>query len=298
MSLELSEKEDLVRRLSNTREISFVFGSALTGRRDNIGILEPNGVVEFIRERMQKAGYQQPFEDYLLRNKDAFTYQAAFEFVARTYGADEIYNIINDIVNLNVDAVTGKQKIPKSVKDFVKSIKDNKLKVKYIITTNFDTLIEEALAEENILYNSISIVPDSNINDNANDLLTIVHIHGVWNKGDTMHTRNQLAQRRSKIEESIRNILENQTTCIMAYGGWEDSFTRTILDIVNNNQFKYSLIWCFYADKDDVVSRDYGHLEEKLKDAISRERIQFYKGIDCTTIFNVFNQEVIEVKKQ
>lgn len=297
MSLELSNKEDLVRRLSNTREISFVFGSALTGRRDNIGILEPNGVVEYIRKKMQKAGYQEPFEDYLQKNRDAFPYQAAFEFVAKTYGADEIYNIINEIVELNVDPASGKQKIPKNVKDFVKSIKDNKLKVKYIITTNFDTLIEEALSEENILYNSISIVPDSNINENANDFLTVVHIHGVWNKGDTMHTRNQLAQRRGKIEESIRNILENHTTCIMAYGGWEDSFTRTLLEIVNNNQFRYSLIWCFYANNDADIFREHGHLELKLKDAISRERIQFYKGIDCTSIFNFFNQEVTEAKK-
>ncbi|NCG49727.1 SIR2 family protein [Serratia fonticola] len=297
MSLECSEKEDLIRRLSNSKEISFVFGSALTGRREGIGILEPLGVVDFIQKKMYDAGYQQPYDDYLKSNSDVLPYQAAFEFVAKNYGADEIYNIINEIVNLNVDPDTGKQKIPKAVKDFVKAIKDKKLKVKYIITTNFDTLIEEALAEENILYNSISIVPDSNINENANDLLTIVHIHGVWNKGDTMHTRNQLNQRRAKIEESIRNILDGHTMCIMAYGGWEDSFTRTLLTIVNNNQLRYSLVWCFYSNNDGAINKNYGHLESGLKEAISRERIQFYKGIDCSSVFDIFNREIIEVKK-
>ncbi|HCB1064767.1 TPA: SIR2 family protein [Klebsiella variicola] len=297
MTLEYSEKEDLIRRLSNSQEISFVFGSAFTGRREGIGILEPQGVVEFIQNRMYDSGYQKPYDEYLKKNSDAFPYQAAFEFVAKSYGADEIYNIINEIVSLNIDPETGKQKIPKSVKDFVKTIKDEKLKVKYIITTNFDTLIEEALAEENILYNSISIVPDSNINDNSNGLLTIVHIHGVWNKGDTMHTRNQLMQRRGKIEESIRNILDGHTVCIMAYGGWEDSFTRTLLGIMNNNQLRYSLIWCFYSNNAEVINGSYGHLENKFKDAISSERIQFYKGIDCNSIFNTFNREVTRVKK-
>lgn len=297
MSLELSDKDDLVRRLANSKEISFVFGSALTGRRDNVGILEPKGVVEFIKKKMYDAGYQKPYDAYLENNKEAFEYQAAFEFVARNYGADEIFTIINEIVNLNVDPSTGKQKIPKCVKDFAKNIKDEKLKVKYIITTNFDTLIEEALAEENIPYNSISIVQDSNINDNANNLLTIVHIHGVWNKGDTMHTRNQLKQRRGKIEESLRNILEGRTTCIMAYGGWEDSFTRMLLSIVKNNQFKYALAWCFFSDKPESIHKDYGHLEQTLEDAISSERVQFYKGIDCNSIFENLKNEVIITKK-
>lgn len=297
MSFELSGKEDLVRRFANAKDISFVFGSALTGRKGEVGILEPNGVVQFIKDKMYEAGYQIPFDSYIENNSDALEYQAAFEFVAKNYGADEIFNIINEIVNLNVDPATGKQKIPDCVKEFAKSIKDEKLKVKYIITTNFDTLIEEALAEENIPYNSVSIVQDSNINDNANNLLTIVHIHGVWNKGDTMHTRNQLKQRRGKIEESLRNILEGQTTCIMAYGGWEDSFTRTLLSIVKNNKFKYSLAWCFYAADPKSISDNYGHLENDLVDAISSERVQFYNGIDCQSIFGDLNKEVTKVKK-
>ncbi|WP_312806127.1 SIR2 family protein [Atlantibacter hermannii] len=298
MSFELSGKEDLIRRFANSKEISFVFGSALTGRKGEVGILEPNGVVQFIKDKMYEAGYQIPFDSYIEDNSDALEYQAAFEFVAKNYGADEIFNIINEIVNLNVDPTTGKQKIPDCVRAFAKSIKDEKLKVKYIITTNFDTLIEEALAEENIPYNSVSIVQDSNINDNANNLLTIVHIHGVWNKGDTMHTRNQLKQRRGKIEESLRNILEGQTTCIIAYGGWEDSFTRTLLSIVKNNQFKYSLAWCFYSSDPKSINDNYGHLETDLGDAISSERVQFYKGVDCQSIFDDTNREVTKVKKQ
>lgn len=297
MSLELLEMDDLIRRLSNTSEISFVFGSALTGRKNDIGILEPDGVVDFVQNRMYEAGYKEPFDNYLAKDADVIKYQAAFEFVARNYGADEIHRIINDIVSLNIDPQTGRQRIPKSVKDLVKSVKDNKLKVKYIITTNFDTLIEDALSEENIPYNSISIVSDSPINENANDLLTILHIHGVWNSGDTMHTRKQLSQRRLKIEESIRNILENHTICMMAYGGWEDSLTRTLLGIMNNHKFNYSLIWCFYSSQDLDINKKYGNLSETYRDAISRERIHFYKGIDCNLIFDTLNKEELRPKK-
>ncbi|ORM83502.1 hypothetical protein HA42_06330 [Pantoea deleyi] len=297
MALECAQKEDLIRRLSNTSEVSFVFGSALTGRRGEVGILEPDGVVSFIKNKMYEEGYQEPFDNYMDSDSEAIPYQLAFEFVSKNYGADGIQNIINEIVSLNIDPSTGKQKIPNSVKDFVTAIKEGKLKVKYIITTNFDTLIEDALSLEKIPYNSISIVSDSTINENANDELTIVHIHGVWTKGDTMHTRNQLNQRRVKIEESIRNILDGHTVCMMAYGGWEDSFTRTLIAIMNNHSLKYSLIWCFYSDKEDDINKNYGRFEGIFKDAISRERIHFYKNVDCNTIFNSLKKEAVRIKK-
>ncbi|EMU1130022.1 SIR2 family protein [Citrobacter koseri] len=297
MSIEYADKNDFIIRISNTKDISFVFGSALTGLKDGIGILEPAGVVKFIEKRMVDAGYQEKFKQHLEKNNEIFPYQAAFEFIAKYYGPDEINNIITDIVSLNEDSQTKKQKIPSTVKEFVKIVKENRVKIKYIITTNFDTLIEEALASEGIPYNSLSIVQDSNINDNANDLITVVHIHGIWNRGDTMHTRNQLERRRERIEESLRNIVEKGPLCVMAYGGWEDSFTRMLSSLLKNNESKYSLIWCFYPDNDGVIDREYQHIHSMLEDAISRERVQFYKGIDCRTIFHDINAEVISAKK-
>lgn len=297
MPIEYYNHNDFMKRISNTKELSLVFGSALTGLKDDIGILQPPAIVEFIKERMNAEGYSDDFNRHMELNHDVNPYQAAFEFVAKFYGVDGINSIITDIVKLNEDPKTGRQKIPSNVRSLVQAIKKGKLNVKYIITTNFDTIIEEALAEEGILCNSPSVVSDSNISDNANKLITIVHIHGVWNHGDTMHTRNQLENKRGKIEESLRNIIESGPLCVMAYGAWEDSFTRSLTNILKNNLSTYSLIWCFYAENAGTIDRESKHIINMLEDAISRERVQFYKGIDCRSIFSDINAEVNTSKK-
>lgn len=297
MPLEYYEPIDFVERITHAEQVSFVFGSALTGMRDGIGILEPKEIVAFIKAKMISAGFQDAFLEHMHKFKSENEYQIAFEFLVKKFGIDGVNKIIREIVKLNEDPITGKQKIPENVKLFAKAVKDKKINLKYIITTNFDTLIEEAFTNEGIQFNSLSIVSNSNINDNSNGLITIVHIHGVWDRGDTMHTRNQLDRKRGKIEESLKNIVQDGQLCVMAYGAWEDSFTRTLTSLLDNNISTYSLIWCFYPDISGQIDRDYVNVFSLLDDAISRERVQFYKGIDCREIFGKIDREVLSRKK-
>lgn len=298
MPLEYYEPIDFIERISHAEQISFVFGSALTGMKDGIGILEPAGIVTYIKNKMIEEGYQDSFIEHMDNFKNENDYQIAFEFLVKKFGIDRVNDIIHEIVKLNEDPRTGKQRIPENVRALVKAVKDKKINLKYIITTNFDTLIEEAFTQEDIKYNSLSIVSNSNINDNSNGLITIVHIHGVWDRGDTMHTRNQLERKRGKIEESLKNIVHDGQLCVMAYGAWEDSFTRTLASLLDNNISKYSLIWCFYPNIAGEIDRAHKNVFNLLDDAISRERVQFYKGIDCREIFGKLNREVISRKKQ
>jgi hypothetical protein len=285
MYIDFADENNLITRLIKEDEVSFIFGSALTARINGVGIPNTTGVVEILREYVDEEGLLEEYIEHLTKTDNDNIYQASFEFIAKSLPKGSIAKVINRVVNSNIDPDTREHKITKPISDLVNLIKSEKLKVRNIITTNFDTLLEEALKKENILTNSISIVSDSNINQNNNGLINIIHIHGVWDKGDTMHTRNQLNNAREKIEASIRHLLTNNTIYIMAYSGWEDSFTRTLSTIVNDDKADYALAWCFYEKNDNDVKADNEELFLKMRDAVSHERIQFYKGIDCHTIF-------------
>ncbi|MGN5086572.1 SIR2 family protein [Aeromonas hydrophila] len=275
----------LVQRIKQTDEVSFLFGSALSAIKDGAGISNVSQVIDIVKDYANELDLLDDYNEFISGKDEQVIYQESFAYMSAIKGAASTKEIVKRVVMKNYDTDTAQHKVPKAIKDFVRSIKDGKIKVKNIITTNFDTLIETQFDAEEINYNSISIISDSNINQNSNDFINIIHIHGVWDKGDTMHTRNQLEAKREKIEASLSNLLAEQHVVVMAYSGWTDSFTRTLANIVNDDKAEYNLAWCFYEKEDGIIDRKFKDLFDELTPAISRDRIQFYKNVDCNVIF-------------
>ncbi|WP_188052463.1 SIR2 family protein [Vibrio harveyi] len=277
---------------ADEKGITFLFGSAFSAVQNGVGIPNVNQVTDIMEEYIDELDLFEDYEEFISGSNEQDKYQESFAFLSAINGAESTQEVVKRVVTKNIDSETGKQKIPQSIIDFVQSIKDEKIKVNNIITTNFDTLIEEQFENEGINYNSISIVSDSNIIDNSNGFVNIIHLHGVWNKGDTMHTRNQLEAKRDKIEASLRSHLSDNHVVIMAYSGWTDSFTRTLASIVNDEKAEYKIAWCFYEKESGIIDRNNEGLFETLTPAINRDRIQFFKGIDCTKIFSNLSSEL------
>lgn len=82
----------------------------------------------------------------------------------------------------------------------------------------------------------------------------------------------------------------------MAYGGWEDSFTKTLANIVHDNDANYDISWCFYNSDEDSLNKNNKDLFVKLSPAIQRGRVKFFKGINCHSIFNRINIEKAKKK--
>lgn len=299
MGRQFFEENILLRRLSaNSDGLTFLFGSALSVNKGVGGIPDVSQVSEIIKDYADELNLLEEYEDFIERANGKDRYQESFSFMSAVHGAPSIREIVKRIVMRNYDEKTGQHLIPKAIQDFVRCIRDGKIKIKNILTTNFDTLIEEAFKNEGIAYNSISTVSDSNIQENSNGYINIVHLHGVWDRGDTMHTKNQLESKRDRVEASLRHYFTEQHIVIMAYGGWDDSFTRTLTNIVKDDKADYNLAWCFYQKEDGVIDRDNKEFFDDLESAISRDRIHFFKGIDCNNVFSGLLDNVLSKKKE
>lgn len=297
MSIGFHNESILTSRLKmNKKGTTFLFGSAFSQITDGAGIPNVAGVLKFIEDFACDNGllddYAEGSQDFEPKDK----YQQSFNLIAGLCGQDSVNEIVRRVVKSNVDE-QGKQRIPQAVKDFVTGVKNNNFPVHNVITTNFDTLLEEEFTNQGIPFNSFSVVADTQIDDEVNGNINIIHLHGVWDKGDSMHTTTQLQSSRERVETSLQNLISDQTVVVMGYSGWEDSFTRSLASIVINNKSEYDLLWCFFESNDAVIEKHQVDLFNKLKDAITRGRIQFFKGINCNNVFEKLSK-VTQLKKK
>ena len=297
MTIGFHSERILISRLKKNRKgTTFLFGAAFSQITNGAGIPNVSGVLQFIEDFADENDvldlYTEDSQSFDPKEK----YQESFNLIAGLCGQDSVNEIIKRVVQSNIDE-QGKQRIPQAVKDFVTGIKHSNFPVHNIITTNFDTLLEEEFTNQNIPFNTFSVVADTQIHDHVNDNINIIHLHGVWDRGDSMHTTTQLQSDRERIETSLQNRISDQTIVIMGYSGWEDSFTRSLAATVINNESDYDLLWCFYEPNDAVIEKKEKELFKSLGDAIRRGRIQFFKGIDCNKVFAEMSK-VNEIKKK
>lgn len=269
------------------KEVSFMFGSAITMKQNGSGIAGVSEVITLAESFLEVRYNITERNDYTNHINDfdgSKRYQETLSYMNDVYGSEFVFDFIEHIINENKDD-NGFQKIPQKIIDFVDLLNDKVINCKNILTTNFDSIIESHLERINKKGNSVSIIADSNINLSSNELINIIHLHGIHGRGETMHENNQLIVPRHKLEASIRHMLSTNEIYIIGYSGWEDSFTRTLADIVNDSEEKYSIVWCFYQNSDQDIQSAYDHIFTILEPAISRGLVRFFKNVDCNNLF-------------
>ncbi|HIF9474047.1 TPA: SIR2 family protein, partial [Photobacterium damselae] len=294
MSIEFHSERSLVRRIKNhTDGTTFLFGAAFSqAHNGGPGVPGVEGVINFIEDYVKEKEDPQDLIDYHEELNGASAqekYQKAFSIIASFYGQKAVNDIIDRVVKSNIDE-DGNHRIPQAIKDFVSGIKNGNFCANNIITTNFDTLLEEEFKNQGIPYNSFSVVSDTQLQENINNNINIYHLHGIWDQGDTMHTTTQLQQSRARIEMSLQNLVNDDLIVVMAYGGWEDSFTRALATVVINSISQYDILWSFFESEAAKIEYSRKDLFDTLEDAISRGRVQFYSGIDCNALFDKLGQ--------
>lgn len=151
-----------------------------------------------------------------------------------------------------------------------------------VITTNFDPLLEIAVRKAGARANPQYIDLDGEVSRGEDpDAVDIVHVHGFWRSGDTLHTVSQLQKQRPQLDGSLRESLRDHTVVVIGYSGWDDAFSRSLRARVGEkNMVGMDLIWCSY---EALTEESFGSgLLSELSDAPRRS---FYHGVDANRLF-------------
>ncbi|MBS3649553.1 hypothetical protein KEU06_13130 [Pseudaminobacter sp. 19-2017] len=308
--LQLFDKDALLFRLHEAlsrsdKEVVFVVGAPLTApHAGEIGVADVKAVVELIRSEFpEHSRHRERFETSVAESLNP--YQAAFDFLSGNAGQDAANRIVKQAV--------AQALVPSGSNDWcgaIGKLADDNLKAldndsaiwqlspgvsalgmliakfpgrfgKILVTSNFDPLVEVSVRRNGGSAWRTSLSVDGSIRQSEAEGCQVIHIHGYWYGSDTLHTTRQLLQNRPTLKNDLLTLLQDKIVVVIAYGGWPDIFTGALGGIVSNDNLFPEILWAFHSDQPTLGE----HLRTTLQPGIIRNRVTFYKGIDCHEFF-------------
>lgn len=162
-----------------------------------------------------------------------------------------------------------------------------------ILTTNFDPLLSLSIRATGGHRRLRVIDTDGNLPYDVEadpGEIDVIHLHGYWQGANTLHTPAQLTSARPKLTASLRRLLQQRTLVVVAYSGWDDVFTRALVDVLQDAEAQVAVLWCFRESDSEIVQAKYGALLGKAQAAITSGALHLYGGIDCHSIFGEISQ--------
>lgn len=297
--------EELLDRLDNRQgpPVAFMVGSALSSPAVNgaPGVPGVDGTIAIAREFVARLHSDRidDFDKALEHKEGSDRYAAAFQFLQSRMGQ----NIVNDVARTGV--LQARKAGAKSFSTDEETELDvagwtlsrgmralGELIARYprrypgpIMTTNYDPLlsiaVEVAGRRTRLIIFDRDRDPPSPAEDRGNEA-QIIHLHGYWRQSATMHTITQLRASREKLEDWCRETLRGRLLVVVAYGGWDDSFTRLLASSMGT---ELQVVWTFYSDHPDKLIGSHSLLLERLEPWLPTGLLQVYTGIDGHDLF-------------
>jgi tetratricopeptide (TPR) repeat protein len=155
-----------------------------------------------------------------------------------------------------------------------------------ILTSNFDPLLEIAIRKAGRGAMSINLPTDGNFNSLilSDNIAQVVHFHGFWSQGDTLHTPDRLRRERPLLAGNLRQLLQETTLVVVGYGGWADVFTDALLKAISEQSQAIDVLWTFFTrDPAEVAEKNSGLLTSFQR--LIGQRVVAYAGVDCHKLF-------------
>ena len=295
------DESALLERLTNAlkkrpQEIVFLLGSPLTAplSPSSPGIPDVAGMVRMIRAEFAQDKAQLAALDRELDSFGDQSYQTAFQFLQGRRGqaaANELVRhavmaarlpgtafshfgtgpeILPDDACLLIDQDVSGWHLNPSVQALGRLIAGYRDRFgKFLLTTNFDPLIEVAIHRAGGQYTRTTLFVDGNIVQTQGGGCQVVHLHGYWHGADTLHTSRQLTQPRPLLRNSLGWLLRNKLVIVCGYGGWDDIFTTALIDSIRDETAYPEVLWTFYGDPPILSDR----LSANLALGINRGRL-------------------------
>jgi hypothetical protein len=147
-----------------------------------------------------------------------------------------------------------------------------------VITTNFDPHIEIAVrrAGGRPLVQWLDTDGRLSLGEDAGNI-EVVHVHGFWRRGDTLHTVHQLTTPRPQFGGSLREALKGHAVVVVGYSGWPDAFSNSLRDRVSEGQYLgMSLIWCHFGEVKQAIEGN-----TLLETLSTSNAAAFYEQVDA-----------------
>lgn len=320
MEMKLLDERVLVRRLVRAFEeggkVVFLVGSPLTAPEslNAPGVPNVKGMIELIRSEL---GRDESELDNVDLSNLGTAYQSAFETLRRFCGLDAVNRVVRRAVMM--------ARIDRDEKDILHKIITNPHmelceRIQYdqnrwylrdgvaalgailanyprtfgqvVLTTNFDPLIEVAVEREFGRVFSTALHGDGSLAFTYGNGCHVVHLHGFWFGTDTLHTPDQLSHDRPHLVNSIKRLIAERIVVVLAYGGWDDVFTRAIAQIARDNEAYPEILWTFFSKNLTDITQTNGSLLELLEPSYSRGRVALYGGVNVQTFFPLLLKEL------
>lgn len=286
--------------IKRKEQLSFLVGSALTA--PNKETREPGVlcVADIIKKVDEIFIHTPDYSDYQstvsIGNSAAERYQNAMKFLLECHGQQELNKVIQQAVlgartNALISTFDGEfERLEKEANGWhlrpgVKSL--GELIAAFpatfsnpTLTTNFDPILEISLRKAGIEAQAVFLSGDGQFdNVSGGSVHRVVHLHGYWHGSDTLHTPTQLKRPRPKLKGSLREHMRKTCLVILGYGGWEDVFTKSLLEVIEEERSTINVIWCFYDNNEEELIKN-NALFQAIEPALGG-RLMAYKGIDC-----------------
>jgi hypothetical protein len=296
-----------------TRPVTFLVGSALSmpiGKRGR-GVPGVEGVIDLVgeaarREHLDIAAFERELEDadgpdryaVALRHLYDHTNEAIVAKVvsravrqARADGRQARYRRDAELDETTVgwEVAPGTQALAELLVRFPEHYPGP------VLTTNFDPLLGVAIQRAN----GLAIVRPFDIDGNLKGVhlpydrqfVEVIHLHGYWVGGRTLHTHAQLRSERPELRATLERMLRTHTLAVVGYGGWDDVFTSTLCSMARAKDVDVDVLWAFYEDAPQQIRITYDALFSKLSPAITLQGFRIYRGIDCNKLLPSLLQE-------
>lgn len=316
MAFDFHDASALLQRLSRPnppRPHVFLVGCALTmplGRHR--GVPGTGGVLDLIREHY-RAAFPDALPDFerALEGSGANKYQAAFRHLAGRGGLEDANRIVRQAVlqayagspipdpaNLTACQQTEHQIEHWPLSPWVDALGEVLSRTEpsrmapLILTTNFDPLLGIAVRRSGgTAYLSV-LDRDGKLGQAHGHGCHIVHLHGHWCVGDTLHTPSQLATERRSLKESLRRLLADKALVVLGYGGWDDIFASALVEALQSTEGRTELLWLFREAGPETETK-YAALLQRLKAGCDRGEVALYSGVDLCALLPTLRDRLL-----
>lgn len=304
LSLKLHSQEALVSRLRLNREEGkrtvFLVGSPLTApeRSGQRGVPGVSAIMERARRMLAISGGP----------TDGSEYQEVFAQLQGYVGQDRVNQLVREAVleaciHPDEDLVRrarlgdrracqqlerdwGSWALTSGVEAFGKLLAEvADIFGEHVLTSNFDPLISVAIERAGGLSWQTKLHGEGLLEQSKARGCQVIHVHGYWYGADMLHNPAQLRQARPQLVASLRRLFEHSSLVAVAYGGWNDVFTRSITELVRDGGAFPEILWTFYSEDAEQVGSEAADLLEGLRPGLERGRVDLFGGINCHTLF-------------